>query len=1045
MYASTDPVFVACWSVGAGGELEGVFFLEAVAWPEGHETALIPPTWLRPYRHLPEDAPLPRRLHELGYPSAPAPPAAALALPLLFERLAARPLILASGRAEFLRLFRACLPAAEPPVALDLEALAQFLHPYRGERTFEALFRRFALGEPAGAPRAADLRRATVALMAAHWDRPQPLLQLLARAVDELLAHAGDRQPAAVEGLELLRRLLDRPSRYAGGADQDLFRAPLADGRLSEQLEAAPLDFGRALRELRPRFQREFEEGFATAEELPARLDGPAALAVEDRAILATFYDLVPKAFARTGAEPRARPGQRALAEALLESLEHECFLLADAPTGTGKTLAYLGPLLLWSAAKGVQVAVSTYTRALQEQAYFREVPRALELLARAGLPPERMPRVSMLKGRGNYICGRALAASAAEAGEGSLAARATWLRLVLYFLEDPTADLDGFPLDCGLPLADLSRAQRAQRAAVDSVRALPRCCEGQNALSCAAGVRRLRAERSHLVVTNHAFVLARPDRFAQVLFDECDHLHEVAVGARSYAIDLDELEAEAQRLTRSRGRDRSPLERWQRLLAQRAAGDAGAELSAAAAQARHGAQALDALAHALARDLRAFRAHREQAGAARSPEERAFLLHEYLHDGRGDQLLTDLQALRDALGALDLGLRGGIEQLGQVPLRQAQRLRWTLRAPLDRLAHWREALDLWLGSDGADDAAADPQARHRPFLLEAVFEGQRRKPALSLKWLLPQVWLGEDYYPSLRWAGLVSATAKLRGGFAAMKGYLGLDLFEQGGAERPARPLATFSGPPTFDPAAALVCVPNDAPAYAPSGAGFDAWSEYVERFLVFLAERTRGRLLGLFTNRGVLARVAERLREPFAERGLTLYWQGMPGLGKEEIMERFRARVDSVLLGLDTFWYGVDFPGETCQYVVVTKLPYGALDDYHYAQQARMGAGAHRSRVYLPRALAMFRQGCGRLLRSEDDRGAIFLLDRRVLEGRHGAFLAELPRPEGAERPPALVADTDTCLQRAFAHMQLGGEIERRRLRAEFSAGARPLDPPV
>jgi Rad3-related DNA helicase len=164
------------------------------------------------------------------------------------------------------------------------------------------------------------------------------------------------------------------------------------------------------------------------------------------------------------------------------------------------------------------------------------------------------------------------------------------------------------------------------------------------------------------------------------------------------------------------------------------------------------------------------------------------------------------------------------------------------------------------------------------------------------------------------------------------------------------------------------------------------------------------------------------------------------MPVLRKEEIIQLFRRQTESVLLGLDTCWYGVDFPGETCEYVVMPKLPYGPLDRYAYAQMARMGRGPQRNRIYLPQALAMFRQGCGRLLRSESDRGAIFVLDRRALEKRHADFLAELPRgAEDWERPNLLVAGTSPCLRAAFAHMNLLADLERRGLALDFGvAGA-------
>lgn len=98
-------------------------------------------------------------------------------------------------------------------------------------------------------------------------------------------------------------------------------------------------------------------------------------------------------------------------------------------------------------------------------------------------------------------------------------------------------------------------------------------------------------------------------------------------------------------------------------------------------------------------------------------------------------------------------------------------------------------------------------------------------------------------------------------------------------------------------------------------------------------------------------------------------------------------------------------------------------------------MGFGPQRHRIYLPRALAMFRQGVGRLLRNEEDRGVVLILDRRVLEKRHADFLQELPGgPEEFTEPNLLVARTADCFRRAITHMRLGAELERRGLSPDF-----------
>jgi ATP-dependent DNA helicase DinG len=1053
MLASTDPVFVACDATGPDPIRDGVFFIEAWAFPadEG-PISVVPPTWLMPFQDLAPGAPLSRQLSDYGLKGDKLAQLELSAdrLPELLQALAARPLVLASGQSDFLQRFRQFCPEAVEPTALDLSAFATLLHPSRGSRETGSLYQR-QLGQPAPKHwRATDLRALCESLVGRHFDRPTSLRQLFARGFEELHAACQHHDPqmvpfgsnggqtgSAAEWLELARRLLDRPSRFGAG-QEELYRQPLADGLFGEDLEDSPLDPERGLADIRPEFQLQYELEFKPFEPLQDRLDQEMGLHPEDEPILEQFFDLVPRHFAKqkqgTGKaskpKPTAeRPGQRALAHAIEETLAGNQFLIADAPTGTGKTLAYLAPMLMWAVRNQVRVGLSTYTRALQEQAFFREVPRALELLREAGQPVELMPRVSMLKGRANYICGRAIVDAAPEAGAASAVARATWLRLALYYCEDSSVDLDGFSLDPGVPLGNPARTIRAAGAMIGQVRAIPTCCHGKSALRCGAGVRSLRAERSHLVVSNHAFVLSRPEYFSHLLFDECDHLHEVTLSVRSYDIELDEVTRLAVDLQSGRGRDRAPLERLHRLMDRLAAGDKSEALQEQSRMAVEGTRKLDAAAHECTAELRLFREFQQNEGANRTAEERAFLLHEYLETGRGDGLATALHALKRAVDQLDSSLRWCIEELGEVPLRGARRLRWSLRRPLELLSHWREGLELWLGGDSEQGDFSDQ------FHYNAIFEN-RRRPMLVLKWILPQEWLGNVYYPSLRNAILVSATARLRDGFKAMKGYLGLDILEADTDVHAGRKVAEFVGPPTFDPKEALIAVPEDAPPYGWRGPTADHWMEYIEDSLLYLAERTRGRILCLFTNRKVLQRIGERLAGQFRARGIPLYWQGMPGLGKEDIMQRFRDQTDSVLLGVDTFWYGVDFPGQTCEYVIITKLPYGALDDYTYAQKARMGSGPHRNRIYLPKALAMFRQGCGRLLRNESDRGAVLILDRRALEKRHADFLNELPGGlEDWQGPNLLTADTDTCFQRIFAHMKLGKEIERRGLSGDFS----------
>jgi len=147
-----------------------------------------------------------------------------------------------------------------------------------------------------------------------------------------------------------------------------------------------------------------------------------------------------------------------------------------------------------------------------------------------------------------------------------------------------------------------------------------------------------------------------------------------------------------------------------------------------------------------------------------------------------------------------------------------------------------------------------------------------------------------------------------------------------------------------------------------------------------------------------------------------------------------------------VDTFWYGADFPGETLQYLVIVRLPYGVPDRYHHAQCAAMGHSEQRQRIYLPRALAKFRQGFGRLMRRTSDRGCVFLLDQRVLDPRHRAFLRELPLGLGTgfaesedeqARAHFVRGESSLVLREALAHMDMLTDVSRRGLDLEFTEG--------
>lgn len=174
--------------------------------------------------------------------------------------------------------------------------------------------------------------------------------------------------------------------------------------------------------------------------------------------------------------------------------------------------------------------------------------------------------------------------------------------------------------------------------------------------------------------------------------------------------------------------------------------------------------------------------------------------------------------------------------------------------------------------------------------------------------------------------------------------------------------------------------------------------YSEYLIAYIKEFLRQTHGKAFVLFTSYSLLRKTAEEMRGFFAEEGIQLLVQG-ENMSRNMMIKEFKADIDSVIFGTDSFWTGVDVPGESLSNVIITKLPFAVPTNPLVAarcDEIKNSGGNAFTEYSIPDAVLKFRQGIGRLIRSQNDSGIIAILDKRIISKSYGKeFSNSIPYP--------------------------------------------------